>query len=149
LKGVLHVPDIVCNILGGVRGQGYGISDNKFVDLSTGETVAHLAREHSMWVIALSEFPYGPEVGPSPFEANVGYSISAIWLQTEGLKFEALKESQSALQNQQITSKSLTSYEKAWLEKNWASRPRAKHLQRRESKKTSHEPPVLMSDNDG
>lgn len=80
---------MVCNVVGDLLEQGYGMSIDKFVDLSTGQTVAHLAIEHSLWVVVLSEFPHGPLVGPSPFEANRSYSVIATWPQAERLRFEA------------------------------------------------------------
>lgn len=91
LENVLHVPDMLCNIIGDILTHGYGISNNRFIELSTEQTVAYLTLHYGLYVVLLSEFPHGPKVGPSPFGGTMNNLIGISWPEPERMRFEAVK----------------------------------------------------------
>ncbi|CAG9993934.1 unnamed protein product [Clonostachys byssicola] len=87
LEGVLHVPSILCNIIGAPMFEDYNFSvrSRAFTDPATGRQVAYCKPDTKLCEIQLSGPPIGPEVGPSPFDPSplVVHVIGAYWPESE------------------------------------------------------------------
>lgn len=90
LEGVLHVPDMLCNIVGpglmqyniSLGGRSDGCSG--LVEDRNGPVAARLKQFGLLSGLQLSGPPVGPTTGPSPFEPGMHYWIRATWPEAEG-----------------------------------------------------------------
>jgi hypothetical protein len=125
LENVLHAPSVVCNLLGNVLFDQYGFSafsstGYHISDKPTNQPVAWLAEKRFLEV-ELSEPPFGPEVGPSPFEPGVAYVIGATWPEEEQERFAAMKSSQSTTDRSPGKIAPLTQEERVWIKEHWGN----------------------------
>lgn len=135
LRNVLHIPDIFCNIIGHCGLDNYEVTTRYSSGASgyitsncDGRPIAYFKPKNGkviFWEVRLSGPPVGPKVGPSPFDPNSGYSIQALWPDSERHKFAASQEAFAALhasrQSQSTLAGPLTPAEKAWLKANWGN----------------------------
>jgi hypothetical protein len=125
LKKVLHVPSVICNIIGQPVLEDFNIVtrgiDGSITSLSDGRPVAYFKAKTEaarLFEVRLSGPPVGPKVGPSPFDPSTRYSIRVSWPDSERERFAALRASR------QLTAGAngpLTPPEKAWLKKHFES----------------------------
>ncbi|EXA29337.1 hypothetical protein FOVG_19161 [Fusarium oxysporum f. sp. pisi HDV247] len=123
LTNVLHVPSVVCNIIGQPILEGYNIItrgiEGTITNLSDGRSVAYFKRQieaASHFEVRLSGPPIGPKVGPSPFKPSEVYYIRASWPDGERERFAALQASGQATAG---ANWALTPSEKAWLKEHF------------------------------
>jgi hypothetical protein len=130
LENVLHAPDGICNMLGNVASERYTISVLSFnpddglcswsLDKCSPQApIAWLSQKRFLEIL-LSEPPFSPVVGPSPFNPEVPYQLRATWPVAEQQKFAALKGSQETSETSP-ENLPLNPTEKARLTKHWVN----------------------------
>ncbi|KAF7552747.1 hypothetical protein G7046_g7313 [Stylonectria norvegica] len=106
LKNVLHVPTLICNIIGNPILQdyevdmGYGSGPNstagEITELDTGRRVAYFKPGERFWQPRISGPPIGPRLGPSAFKPDDEYMIHALWLPGEEERLRAIRAAKPA-----------------------------------------------------
>jgi len=128
LENVLHVPGIVCNIIGYPGFESFGVnmsfgqdqrgSAGEMNDRETGQWLANLVHKKFI-ILDLSPPPHGPVVGPSRFEPDTAYLISVFWPDSEREKWkDAITLAQPAATTEP---EGFTTQEKDWLKKNYGN----------------------------
>lgn len=149
LKNVLHAPSVICNIIGYPILEDYNVitspgnsSSGTILNLSDNRQVAYfkpMVEGVRFFEVRLRGPPYGPQVGPSPFDPDKLYMIHARWPDSERQRFSdfvisrqaqtpaceeptlAERAAQAFHQTQTPTSKPLTPAEKKWLKENFGN----------------------------
>ncbi|CAG7558039.1 unnamed protein product [Fusarium equiseti] len=125
LRNVLHVPTLICNIIGSPILDEYTIHTD-FNDKDTkgtikdkhGRNAAYFDSRLKLFQVRLSGPPVGPRVGPAPLEVSKLYVINVLWADDEREKWEELRASKAL---QQAEAGPLTTEEKQWLKNHWGN----------------------------
>lgn len=123
MENALHAPSVVCNVLGNdlfkkYESSAFSSAGFRISDKSTNQPVGWLTCKR-FFEVELSEPPFDPEVGPSPFKPGVGYMIGATWPEEEQERFAAMKSSQSITDRSPGKIAPLTQEERAWIKEHW------------------------------
>jgi hypothetical protein len=127
LKNVLHVPAMLCNIIGSPMVENYNVisgpssSDNSGQIMNEdGRTVAYFKPMNpgpKLYLVQLAEPPSGYQFALSPLHPNGLYLIHAFWSRVERQRFADLK----AYGLTQAGVEPLTEPEKIWFTRNHMS----------------------------
>ncbi|KAK4167797.1 hypothetical protein QBC43DRAFT_137198 [Cladorrhinum sp. PSN259] len=108
LHNVLHAPNAMCNILGGLSTGDYAGatiaaskdgSEGKITDTSGRKIGYFISPEYTnLLILRLSGPPVGPVVGPSSFEKEVRYMIGVTWSDHEWQKWRTYQKDLSSRQ---------------------------------------------------
>jgi hypothetical protein len=124
LQHVLHVPSLICNIIGtpesffekcDVLKNFKKTSKGKIVDLA-GRPLAYFDPKQPLLCIKLSGPPVGPRVGPHVWKEGTMYMINARWPESERVRYLS-KPPVAAL----ATLRPFTEQEKKWLKDHYGS----------------------------
>ncbi|KAK3690204.1 hypothetical protein B0T22DRAFT_190028 [Podospora appendiculata] len=134
LHNGLHVPDAVCNVVGGtVTGEDFSVelgarNEGSDARIRNGSDYVRLAyfvkNQYSLLELRLSNPPVGPRLGLSrlDMEPSGVYNIHVIWPVSERRRFEAFKEGLNHrvyCANNIPSSQPYTAEEKLWLKKHY------------------------------
>jgi len=135
---VLHVPDVVCNLIGAPINDDYGLllyisedptgDSGQIADKSDARSVAYFKPrigDVRFFEVQLSAPPVGPKVGPSPFNPSVKYWLTTFWPDSERGKLATLQ----AQRPLQLPPGPLTRAEKDWAKHHFGSFNELKFLQ--------------------
>jgi hypothetical protein len=131
LKEVLHVPDLLCNILGDLNGDGYDVSLGNYHEPATrgairdrqGRTVAYFDPTRPLYSVEVrgSGLLRGRRLGPPALEWGVPYFLNCRWDPTEQQRWQDFKawetHSMSAPLFVSDGRQPYTAAEKTWLKK--------------------------------
>jgi hypothetical protein len=131
LKEVLHVPDLLCNILGDLNGDGYDVSLGNYLEPATrgtirnrqGGTVAYFDPTRPLFSVKVrgSGLLRGRRLGPSVLEWDVPYFLNCRWDPAEQQRWQDFKAREFHSMSAQIFVSDgrppYTAAEKAWLRK--------------------------------
>ncbi|KAL0932516.1 signal sequence receptor alpha subunit [Colletotrichum truncatum] len=120
LENVLHTPDSICNVIGGMLplnliggrkgGDGFG---RYALHQADGHPVVYSRPGQTLFVVQLRKPPSGLQYGPSTLEEDVNYVINVSWPESERERFkDHLRQSDGVSQEAGYTRK-----EKQWLKK--------------------------------
>ncbi|KAJ4006020.1 hypothetical protein NW752_001265 [Fusarium irregulare] len=125
LRNVLHVPTLICNIIGSPILDEYTVHtgfDDKYtkdtIKDKHGRDAAYFGSRLKPFQVRLSGPPIGPRVGLAPFEVSKLYLINVLWADSERKKWEDHRASKTL---QQAEVGPLTTEEKQWLKDHWGS----------------------------
>ena len=125
LHNVLHVPTLICNIIGNSIQDEYTVHedfDNECtrgtIKDKHGRSAAYFDPRLSPFQVRLSGPPIGPRVGPAPFEMSKVHVMYALWADSERKKWEDLRASKALQQSEEGP---LTAKEKQWLKDHWGN----------------------------
>ncbi|KAI9162894.1 hypothetical protein HJFPF1_04489 [Paramyrothecium foliicola] len=122
LKQVLHVPTVICNIIGNPIMDDHNVTmggdDGHIYNIAQNRPVAFFKPGARFFEVRLSGPPVGPKVGPSPFDESMNYMINATWPDSERDRFAALGGMSSS---GALPAPALTEMEKSWLKAHFES----------------------------
>jgi hypothetical protein len=131
LKEVLHVPDLLCNILGDLNGDGYDVSLGNYLELAArgairdrqGKTVAHFDPTRPLFSVKVrgSGLLRGRRLGPPALEWGVPYFLNCRWDPAEQQRWQDFKAREIHSMSAQVFVSDgrppYTAAEKNWLKK--------------------------------
>jgi hypothetical protein len=131
LKEVLHVPDLLCNIIGDLNGDGYDVSLGNYPEPATrgtirhrqGGIVAYFDPTRPLYSVEVrgSGLLRGRTLGPSALEWGVPYFLNCRWDPAEQQRWQDFKAREIHRMSAQIFVSDgrppYTAAEKTWLKK--------------------------------
>jgi hypothetical protein len=131
LKEVLHVPDLLCNILGDLNGDGYDVSLGNYLEPATrgtirhrqSGTVAYFDPTRPLYSVEVrgNGLPRGRRLGPPALEWGVPYFLNCRWDPAEQQRWQEFKAREIHSMSAQIYvsdgNPPYTAAEKGWLKK--------------------------------
>jgi hypothetical protein len=123
LHNVLHIPALICNVIGRPIDKEYlvclaPVSPNHRGTISDkqGTKFAYFDPCAKLCQVRLSGPPIGPRVGPKPFDPSKAFFINVVWPDSEREKWKAWQERQAS---QASRTGSLSDKEKKWLKEHY------------------------------
>jgi len=120
LQNVLHIPTLICNVIGRPIDKEYlvclaPVSPNHQGTISDkqGTKLAYFDSRAKLCEVRLNSPPIGPRVGTTPFDPSKAYFISLLWPDSEREKWKTWQAWQAS------RSGPLSDKEKKWLKKHY------------------------------